>query len=292
MDYLSTQSLPAQRASVRHVESAGLTMALVSHAPNTGGWFDPVEDLVVSVVVRSDRSRAERDIGFGKSAFTYQAGHVTLTPPERASYWRFDGNPLILHLGIPRHCLESLIGNLPGLEAIALAAARAPVNDPLIAQLADRLWTASEAPAARLPVFVEKGAAALLSLLLWKKADGGVQAEGQRERQTTLAGWRLKRAMDEISARKLRISVSEIAAAVELSPRHFLRAFKATTGNSPYGMASSLCIEDAKRLLQHTRRSMTDIALELGFSSSAHFATRFKQLVGMSPTAWRATHTM
>ncbi|WP_416392238.1 AraC family transcriptional regulator [Alloalcanivorax xenomutans] len=32
---------------------------------------------------------------------------------------------------------------------------------------------------------------------------------------------------------------------------------------------------------------MTDLALELGFSSSAHFSSRFRQLTGLSPTAWR-----
>jgi AraC family transcriptional regulator len=85
--------------------------------------------------------------------------------------------------------------------------------------------------------------------------------------------------------------VSALAADLDLSVDHFIRAFKRQTGYSPHGLASHLSVEEAKLLLRETRRSITDIAMELGYSSPAHFSARFRQLAGMSPTEWRATYT-
>lgn len=87
-----------------------------------------------------------------------------------------------------------------------------------------------------------------------------------------------------------RMTVSDLAREVNLSSDHFMQAFKAATGHSPYRMASEMRIGEAKRLLLETNRSMTQIALELGFSSSAHFSNRFSELAGMSPTRWRKAH--
>jgi AraC-like DNA-binding protein len=48
-------------------------------------------------------------------------------------------------------------------------------------------------------------------------------------------------------------------------------------------------MEHAKRLLRDDRLSITEIAMMLGYSSLAHFSNRFRQIVGVSPKAWRGT---
>ena len=51
--------------------------------------------------------------------------------------------------------------------------------------------------------------------------------------------------------------------------------------------AHLLRIDEARRLLTETRMDITSIAIELGFSSSQHFASRFKNLTGRTPSDYR-----
>lgn len=83
------------------------------------------------------------------------------------------------------------------------------------------------------------------------------------------------------------VSVAELAALCDLSPRHFLRAFKQSTGLSPMRYIIEIRMEESKRLLANSNASITMIAFESGFTHSQHFTTRFKKETGMSPTEFR-----
>lgn len=288
-DYLANRSLPARGATIRSDERACLTLTLVDHAPNAGVWFDPIDDLVVSIVLRSNRSRVVRDVGYGKLEFTYAPGCALLTPPGQSSYWRFEGNPQVLHLSAPRSGLARILeSDYEGFEGSARRASRLPCFDPLVPQLAMRIWKASSArdPSA---ASVSQRAFGLL-LALFTQQSGATNDRSSKGFVPMLASWRLGKALGAISTREGRTSATELADSVDLSCDYFRRVFKASTGLSPHAMASRMRVEKAKRLLGETRRSATDIAFDLGFSSASHFSTRFKQLTGMSPTRWRATY--
>jgi len=288
-DYLSTRSLPVRAATVRVLEPAQFTIALIDYAPNRGLWFDPIDELVISVVIRSDWSRVVRDIGHGRLDLTYAPGCVLLTPRSRGSYWRFEGNPQVLHLTMPQSGVSDILGaDYEEFEQGAFRAARYPCSDPLVAQLAMRIWTASHFNDAPRLSISRRGMAMMLALVM-RNSDLAGDSRSTRP-PPGLARWRLSKALGEISAHDGRVSAKQLADTVDLSSDHFRRAFKASTGSSPHAMASRIRVEKAKRLLTGTRQSMTEIALELGFSSASHFSTRFKQLTGMSPTDWRATH--
>ena len=83
-------------------------------------------------------------------------------------------------------------------------------------------------------------------------------------------------------------TLKEMASIAGLSPTHFGRAFRATTGMAPHKYLQDLRMERARRLLETTKLSITQIALQCGFEQSTSFATSFKKLVGVSPRTWRA----
>lgn len=83
------------------------------------------------------------------------------------------------------------------------------------------------------------------------------------------------------------ILVAELAAVAHCSPRHFLRAFQESTGTSPLRYVQDLRTEWAKQLLADSTQSVTDIALQCGFSHAQHFTTSFRRATGMTPTAFR-----
>jgi|SRR6185369_5982501 len=83
------------------------------------------------------------------------------------------------------------------------------------------------------------------------------------------------------------ISMEEMAEKAGVTPFHFLRSFRRCTGVTPALFLSALRLEEAKRLLLTTDRSVTDICFDVGYNSLGTFTTRFTQLVGLSPARLR-----
>ena len=83
------------------------------------------------------------------------------------------------------------------------------------------------------------------------------------------------------------IRVSSLAKQVDLGERHFTRVFFQMFNETPVAYVTRLRIEKAKSLLASTKVSMTDIALECGFSHAQHFSTKFHEVVGASPSQYR-----
>ncbi|MBN9384914.1 MAG: helix-turn-helix transcriptional regulator [Chitinophagaceae bacterium] len=77
--------------------------------------------------------------------------------------------------------------------------------------------------------------------------------------------------------------IYDLAAQANLSPFHFTRLFKQTTGFSPYQYLLQLRVEAAKKLIRTGRYPLTEIAYELGYSDQAHFCKAFRRVTGMSP---------
>ena len=84
------------------------------------------------------------------------------------------------------------------------------------------------------------------------------------------------------------VTIAELAAGTGLSPFHFIRAFKASLGVSPHHFQKLLRIQRAKDLLAGTRRSVLEIAVEVGYESGQALARAFRQEVGVTPLAYRA----
>lgn len=83
------------------------------------------------------------------------------------------------------------------------------------------------------------------------------------------------------------LDVAALARGVHLSSGHLSRQFRAAYGESPYSYLMTRRIERAMNLLAVTEMSVTDICFAVGYGSLGTFSTRFTELVGVSPTAYR-----
>jgi AraC family transcriptional regulator len=83
------------------------------------------------------------------------------------------------------------------------------------------------------------------------------------------------------------LSLSALAAVAYLSPYHFARLFKASTGSAPHQYVIGRRIERAKLLLSTTNWSLTAIAHAVGFAHESHLALHFKRLTGLLPSSYR-----
>jgi AraC-like DNA-binding protein len=83
------------------------------------------------------------------------------------------------------------------------------------------------------------------------------------------------------------LAIEELARIACLSRASFIRGFKATFGETPHRYLQRRRIERAMYLLRTTERSVTDICMEVGFSSLGTFSRTFTEIVGESPTVFR-----
>jgi AraC family transcriptional regulator len=103
-----------------------------------------------------------------------------------------------------------------------------------------------------------------------------------------LAVANLRRVQDYIHSNlAATITLVELSRVAGLSRRHFLRAFRESTGDTPLGYVRALRIEEAKRRLLQGNQSITGVALDCGFSHAQHFATTFRTATGLAPSAFR-----
>jgi AraC-like DNA-binding protein len=99
---------------------------------------------------------------------------------------------------------------------------------------------------------------------------------------------RVRRLVERISSNSsLGLSVGEMAEEARTSERNFRREFKRATGESPVAYVNRLRIEEARALLSNTDKTVTQIAILVGFEDPAYFARAFKSVVGTSPKAYR-----
>lgn len=100
---------------------------------------------------------------------------------------------------------------------------------------------------------------------------------------------RLRKARDRIDRSYASpLTVPELAAQALMSTAHFSRMYKTAYGESPYQHLQTRRIERAKTLLRSSELPVTEICFAVGFTSLGSFSARFSELVGVSPSAYRA----
>jgi AraC family transcriptional regulator len=83
------------------------------------------------------------------------------------------------------------------------------------------------------------------------------------------------------------IGLKDLAGCAGLSLSHFSFQFRASTNQSPHQYMLQLRVERSKELLTDRRRSVLDVGLEVGFPNQQHFATVFRNFVGVPPSVYR-----
>ena len=83
------------------------------------------------------------------------------------------------------------------------------------------------------------------------------------------------------------VSMKAMAELAGLSATHFNRRFRVLLRMSPTEYLLALRVQEAQRFLTESSMSMSEIALEAGFSDQSHFTKRFKRVTGLTPLAYR-----
>ncbi|MFK8250366.1 GlxA family transcriptional regulator [Ancylobacter terrae] len=171
-----------------------------------------------------------------------------------------------------------------------------PVADRLYVIDGDRITCAGGGGAADLAAaLVEKHIGRSVAqksrhVLLLDRAHSGAEAQPHPPIANLVADDRVRRAlllMEQHMADPL--PIADVARRLQLSTRQIERLFQTVMGQKPGEFYRRLRLRYARFLLDTTGRSVTDIALESGFSDCAHFSRQFKAMHGFTPSDARAS---
>ena len=99
---------------------------------------------------------------------------------------------------------------------------------------------------------------------------------------------RARDAMDRAYAEPL--DVRAVAAVAHISEAHFSRTFRKVFGETPHRYLQRRRVERSMFLLRETDRSVTDVCLDVGFTSLGTFSRMFREIVGETPSGYRMGH--
>ena len=97
---------------------------------------------------------------------------------------------------------------------------------------------------------------------------------------------RARDAIDRAYAHPL--DITNLAKVASVSEAHFIRTFKATFGETPHRYLQRRRVERAMFMLRESDRSVTDICMEVGFSSLGTFSRTFRDIVHVTPSEYRS----
>lgn len=216
-------------------------------------------------------------------AARYRAGSLGMTAPgqEVTLRWRGSSQHETLQLHLPAQTLRD------SAEALSRRGARPSElphglfrEDPMIRHLMLGLSRAMEAGYADL--YAETAANFLAIHLLTQYGCAAlppaIPTDDARLRRVNAF------IRDDLAADH---SLKELAAVAGLSRFHLVRLFKKTYGETPFRRLTRLRMEEAMRLLTEGRDPIIQVALSCGYENPAHFASAFRQSVGVSPSQFR-----
>ena len=97
----------------------------------------------------------------------------------------------------------------------------------------------------------------------------------------------LRRVIERMRNLDTELSLQVLAKESGYSRVHFVRMFRAATGYPPHNYLLKLRVDRVRELLANRTLSLTDIALECGFSSHSHLSRVFRQVLGATPSEYR-----
>jgi AraC family transcriptional regulator len=176
---------------------------------------------------------------------------------------------------------ESVAAGVPGARQARFSRISVPPASELIGLLAEAEVARDEHDVAALEELATRLAGAVLTLV-GEDVTSTRRPTMRDERRITTAVRRIETQVDE------RLGLNALAGNAAMSPYHFLRTFRQVTGMTPHQYVLHVRLHRAARRLRASVDPVSMIAFEAGFDDLATFNRRFRRLIGMTPSAFRA----
>jgi AraC-like DNA-binding protein len=126
------------------------------------------------------------------------------------------------------------------------------------------------------------------ALLRGDANDRPVRAKPTARTLSGLLPWQARKVREFIDGSlESKIRLQDCASKARLSTSHFSRAFKATFGTTVLDYIQRRRVERAQRMMLLSDQPLSRIAVACGFADQAHYCRVFRDVIGLSPNAWR-----
>ena len=269
---------------IRTMKSPGGFLNLMETAMPAVDMSDPA---VPELVLHYDMIGGfgiEADLGAGRFNATSRPGDFLLTAPNFTNSVRVDSFHQIRSFAFPLahwgRFFEGTGGRAPPLDFGALHSGT--FASPALRFAQNRLWRLCDEEGAPSRLLAQAAGCEILAELYRLAGSPLAPVRGG------LAPWAERRILELMRARLSEdLSLDELAAEAQLSPFHFARMFKQSLGVPPRLYLTRLRVEKACELLEHTDLPITQIAIEVGYSSNQVLARVFQRHMSMSPSDYR-----
>ncbi|HEX5437963.1 MAG TPA: AraC family transcriptional regulator [Gemmatimonadaceae bacterium] len=178
--------------------------------------------------------------------------------------------------------LETIVAAVPGARRVGFSVPRLPPLQPLVAILAAAEAARDDGDADALEELAMRLAGAVAAALV--NARGPERAPSRHdERRVAAALHRIERDAHA------RLPLAELARDSASSPYHFLRVFQQVVGMTPHQFVLRTRLHRAAVRLRRSDERITTIALDAGFNDVSTFNRRFRRVMGVRPSAYRAS---
>ena len=218
------------------------------------------------------------------------SGNVMIIPADHTSAWEvreYSGAPLGVSVFVPKAFLSRVVEQDLGADPNQLEIRPTFLSrDPVIESLLTRLASEARYGSPSGSLYAESACEFLAHHLIRTHSSlttppytpsGGLPAR------------RIKLVLDYIEEYLAQaITLPQLAALAEVSPRHFERAFRQALGVPPHGYVLQRRVDAARRLLaEQPTLAIHEVAARSGFSSSSHLAAAFRRQTGHTPSSFR-----
>lgn len=241
-------------------------------------------DHVLLVRLRLSSTPLEMRVADRSYASRMPVGSFALLPAGAPSHWRDRGRGLRgLHVNLAPRVFERLVADDDEARPLRDLPPIDWTEDPGMAQLAQQLLAEAEQPGRGVRLAVQT-LAAMIGVRLLRTVDRASVSRTCR----TLSAARLRRVEAFVEANLDQpLDLLALASVAALSPSHFARAFRATTGLPPHRWLMARRVERAKAMIANTQLPIVEIALACGFASQSHMNDVFRRHMMPTPRHWR-----
>lgn len=285
-DSLSWIAEPIKPMSVfrTRLRSSHVTFARFSHRDDREKVLrGSSEDSHIAIVVIG--KEPEHEFYWDRKLRRTEGAPVKFADLRAEAYCRIRGPIDNFHLHMPRTALDELThdaGARP-IERLNMMGADAG-EDPILASIKLALIAASDRADEISQLAADHLVLALYTHLT--RAYGGMR--DLPVKTGGLAGWQVRRAKELIEANIDKpVSMADVSDECGLSAAHFSRAFKVSTGMTPYEWLQTCRVDAAMEMMRTSDMPLAGVAVACGFTDQSHFTRIFSRLAGQTPAAWR-----
>jgi AraC family transcriptional regulator len=208
-------------------------------------------------------------------------GGLFIIPPGHSHWATWDGATTFLALYLVPEAIAQAVRD-DGLDADRLEIQyRFAAFDPEFASLALALHQQLASPDAEDRLYVDTLSVQLAVHVLRRYGTTPLQPRSYRG---GLSRAKMRAVLDYLNAHLCQnVQLSELARLVEMSPFHFLRLFRDSSGLTPHQYLVHRRVEVARSMLVHGDLSLADVAHRVGFADQSHFTRHFRRLTGAPP---------